>query len=142
MAQYLLSQHLPDTIALPLSAYPTVKACWDQLVEEHRAKSAYVQNNLEVVFFKMMCPKGGNVQTFLTELHYKCEELVAAGVCITEKEYECTVLQGIPDKLVRLALQLLATVCIVYWTSIINIDALIGHICEEVECLKNCCMQS
>jgi len=29
VAQYLLSQHLPDTIALPLSTYPTVKTRWD-----------------------------------------------------------------------------------------------------------------
>ncbi len=61
VACYLLSQHLPNTIALPLSAYPTAKAHWDWLVEEHTAKSVYAQNNLEAAFFKMTCLKGGNV---------------------------------------------------------------------------------
>ncbi len=35
VAWYLLSQCLPNTITLPLSTYPTAKARWDQLVEEH-----------------------------------------------------------------------------------------------------------
>ncbi len=37
VARYLLSQCLPDMILLHLGAYPTVKTCWDQLVEEHHA---------------------------------------------------------------------------------------------------------
>jgi len=61
-------------------------------VEEHTAKSVYVQNDLEAAFFDMTCPTEGNVQAFLTDLRYKHEELVAMGVCITEKEYQCTLL--------------------------------------------------
>ena len=61
-------------------------------MEEHTAKSVYAQNNLEAAFFDMTCPMGGNVLAFLTDLCYKCEELVAVGVRITEKEYQCTLL--------------------------------------------------
>jgi hypothetical protein len=101
VARYLLSQRLPDLIALHLSHYQTAKARWDQLVEEYTAKSVYVQNDLEAAFFKMTCPKGGNVRVFLTNLRYKREELAAAGVHITDEEYQCTLLRGIPDELAR-----------------------------------------
>ncbi len=57
-------------------------------MEEHTAKSVYAQNDLEAAFFEIMCPKGGNVRAFLTDLHYKREALAAAGVCITDKEYQ------------------------------------------------------
>ncbi len=140
VACYLLSQHLPDLIALHLAHYQTAKVRWDRLVEEHTAKSMYAQNDLEATFFEMTCPKGGNVWAFLMDLRYRCEALAAAGVCIAEKEYEHTILQGIPDELARFASQLLATTRVVHRTSTVDIDVLIGHICEEAEHLKNCHM--
>ena len=106
-------------------------------MEEHTAKSVYAQNDLEAAFFEMTCPKGGNVRAFLTDLRYKREELVATGVRIMDKEYERTILQGILDKLVRFALQLLATTHIIHHTLTVDINVLIGHICEEAERLKN-----
>ena len=69
-----------------------------------------MQNDLKATFFEMMCPKGGNIQAFLTDLCYKCEELVAMGMHITDKEYKCTILGGISDELVKFASQLLATI--------------------------------
>jgi hypothetical protein len=137
VACYLLSQCLPNMTTLHLFNYPTVKACWDRLVEEHTAKSVYMQNNLEAAFFEMTCPKGGNIWAFLMDLHYKHEELVAAGVHITDKEYECTILQSIPDELVKFALQLLVIARAIHHFSKVNIDTLIGYICEEAERLKN-----
>jgi hypothetical protein len=92
VACYLLSQRLPDLTALHLFNYPTAKACWDRLVEEHTAKSVYAQNDLEAVFFEMTCPEEGNVWTFLMDLRYKHKELVAVGMRITDKEYERTIL--------------------------------------------------
>ncbi len=76
------------------------------------------------------------------DLCYKCELLAATGMCITEKEYKHTILQGIPDKLVRFASQLLATTHIVHCTLTVNINILISHICEEAEHLKNHHVQS
>jgi hypothetical protein len=86
---------------LHLFTYLTVKACWDQLMEEHTAKSVYMQNDLEAAFFEMMCPEGGNIWTFLIDLSYKHKELVAMGVHITDKEYEYTILQSILNELVK-----------------------------------------
>src|SRR5216683_4438156 len=76
------------------------------------------------------------------DLCYKCELLAATGMCITEKEYKHTILQGIPDKLVRFASQLLATTHIVHCTLTVDINILISHICEEAEHLKNHHVQS
>ncbi len=59
-------------------------------MEEHTAKSVYAQNDLEAEFFKMMCPEGGNVQTFLIDLHYKHKELAAA---LAKKNTPCHALQ-------------------------------------------------
>jgi hypothetical protein len=139
VACYLLSQRLPDMTTLHLFNYPTAKAHWEQLVEEHRAKSAYTQNDLEATFFEMTCPKGGNVRAFLMDLCYKCEELVAAGMRITDKEFQRTLLQGIPDELARFALQLLANMRVVHHSLTVDIDVLIGDICEEADHLKNHC---
>ena len=55
-------------------------------------KSVYAQNDLESTFYEMCCEKEGDVQAFLMSLQYKCEELVAAGVSITDRDYQCTIL--------------------------------------------------
>ena len=68
ITRYLLSQRLPDTTAMRLSAYLTVASCWNRVNEEYTAKSVYAQNDLESSFFDMRCPKGGDVRTFLTSL--------------------------------------------------------------------------
>jgi hypothetical protein len=88
----------------------------------------------------MHCPKAGNICMFLTSLHYKCEELVAMGVCVTNKEYQHTILHGIPKELAKFASQLLLSTKLVHNIMVINTDTLINHICEEVDRLKNCCM--
>jgi hypothetical protein len=86
-ARYLLSQHLPDSVVIRLHSLPTAKARWDHLVTKFTAQSVYAQNDLEQAFFDMCCTKGEDVRVFLTSLRYKREELAAAGVRITHKEY-------------------------------------------------------
>jgi len=134
-ARYLLSQHLPDSVTVRLQAYNTVKSRWDHLVSEFTAQSVYAQNDLEQVFFNMWCPKGGDVCAFLTALCYKKEELAAAGVTVTQKEYQCTVLKSIPNELAKFASQLLTTVRIT--SHVVDTETLINSICEESKWLKN-----
>ena len=55
-------------------------------------KSVYAQNDLESTFYEMCCEKEGDVRAFLMSLQYKCEELVVAGVSITDRDYQCTIL--------------------------------------------------
>ena len=135
---YLLSQCLPDTTAMQVSHFKTVKECWEKVTEEFTAKSMYVKNDLEHTFLLMRCPKGGDVQAFLTSLTYKHKELVAAGVTISNKDYEHTVLKGIPDELARYAAHLLGSARLTNLNTIVDTNMLIGYICKEAECIKNC----
>jgi len=136
-ARYLLSQRLPDSIAVRLQVYTTAKTRWDHLVSEFTAQSIYAQNDLEQAFFDMRCAKGVDVRVFLTSLRYKREELAAAGVPITQKEYQRTVLKSLPDELARFASQLLTSARV--GSHILDTDALINNIIEESERLKNRC---
>jgi hypothetical protein len=51
--QYLLSQQLPDLMAVRMGAYPTAKAHWDQVNDEFATKSVHMQNDLESTFYNM-----------------------------------------------------------------------------------------
>ena len=134
-ACYLLSQRLPDSVTIRLYALPTAKARWDQLVKEFTAQSVYAQNNLEQAFFDMQCTKGADVRVFLTSLQYKREELAAAGVQISSREYERTVLKSLPDELARFASQALTSAR--HSSLPLDTDTLINSVIEESERLKN-----
>ena len=136
VARYLLLQRLPDSTAVRMGPYPTAKARWDRVNAEYTAKSVYAQNDLEATFYDMRCEKGGDVRAFLTSLRYKREELAAAGVSITDRDYQRTVLKGITEDLARFASGLLSSARLLGSTSI-NTESLIDHICEEVDRLKN-----
>jgi hypothetical protein len=134
-ARYLLSQHLPDSIAIQLQVLTTMKAHWDRLVTEFTAQSIYAQNDLEEAFFNMACAKGEDVRVFLTALRYKREELAAAGVRITHKEYQRTLMKSLPDELAKFAAQLLTSAR--HSGLILDSETLINSMIEESECLKN-----
>ena len=107
------------------------------VTKEYQAKSAYAQADLHQAFLEMRCAKGGNVREFLASLCCKREELAAAGVSVTEKEYERTILQGIPSELATFASHLLSSALIVHGAASIDLDALINQICEEADRLKS-----
>ena len=85
----------------------------------------------------MRCVKGEDIQKFLADLCYKREELAAAGVQVTDKEYEHTILQGIPSELVTFASHLLSSALIAHGAAHIDLDALIHQTCEEADQLKS-----
>ena len=58
---YLLSQWLPNSIAIRLQSLTTMKSQWDRLIFEFTAQSVYAQNDLEEAFFSMCCAKGEDV---------------------------------------------------------------------------------
>jgi len=103
-------------------------------------QSVYAQNNLEKAFFNMACTKGENIQVFLTALRCKHKELAAAGVRITQKEYQRTVLKSLLDELAKFAAQLLSSARVT--SHVLDSDTLINSVIEESECLKNRCMRS
>ena len=92
MVSYLLSQCLPDATKICLTSCTTTKEHWEAVTQEYQAKSAYAQADLHQAFLDMHCAKGEDVQMFLASLCYKKEELAAAGVQVSEKEYEHTIL--------------------------------------------------
>ena len=136
VARYLLSQRLPDSTAVRMHVHHTAKARWDRVTDEFTAKSAYVQNDLETTFREMKCPKDRDARAFFTSLRYKREELSAAGVSITDKEYQRTVLRGIPAELATFAASLLSGARIFSSNPTIDTETLIEHLCEEADQLK------
>ena len=137
VARYLLSQRLPDSTAVRMGPYSTAKARWDRVSTEFTAKSVYAQNDLESAFYEMRCQKGEDVRVFLTNLWYKREELAAAGVLITDRDYQRTVLRGITEELARFASAILSSARIFGSSSTVDTETLIDHICEEADRLKN-----
>ena len=134
-AQYLLSQWLHNSIVVQLLSLTTAKAQWDCLVLNFTAQSIYAQNDLKEAFFNRACTKGEDVQVFLTALCYKCEELLAAGVWITQREYQCTIVKSLSDELAKFAVQLLISA---YHSGfILDTDTLINSVIEELKSLKN-----
>ena len=79
------------------------------------------------------------MREFLASLGRKREELAAAGVTVTEKEYERTILRGIPGELATFTSHLMSSALIVHGAKSINLDALTNQICEEADQLKSCC---
>jgi gag-polypeptide of LTR copia-type/Zinc knuckle len=137
LARYLLSQRLPNTTAVRLSSINTAKECWDTVSDEYKAKIAYARNDLEQAFLKMRCTKGTDVRTFLTTLRYKHKELAVVGITITDRDYQRTVLRGIPDGLATFASLLLSSARLFNSPATIDTDSLIDYICEEADRRKS-----
>ena len=137
VASYYLSQRLPDITEMRLANCSTTKERWAMVTKEYQAKSTYAQADLHQAFLEMRCTKGGDVREFLASLCCKREELAAAGVTVTDKEYERTILKGIPSELATFASHLLSSALIIHSASPVDLDALINQICEEADRLKS-----
>jgi hypothetical protein len=133
VTRYLLSERLPDSTALCLRRYQTAQACWTRLDNMYLDKS---MNDLEQAFLEMRCPKGADVRTFLTNVRQKGEELTAAGIEITDKDYQRTVLFSIPEELADFASLHLSVAKLTH--AVVNVDTLIDLICEEAQRLEDC----
>jgi len=138
IAQCLLSQWLPDELAMDMEKYPTVKEQWDVISVLFTAKSEYAKTDLCQAFLNMRCLKGSNVQEFQTTLRKKCHKLKAAGVTVTEPEYKSTILQGIPNTLAVYAAQTLSTLRLAtkYTGKAIDMSDVIDSVCKEADCMK------
>jgi hypothetical protein len=137
VTSYLFLQRLPDTIEMCLANCSTTKEQWTMVSLDYQAKSAYTQADLQQAFLEMCCAKGADVREFLTSLCYKCEELAAAGVQVTDEEYKRTILRGIPAELGTFASQLLSVATLISKSAPVDLDALVSHLCEEMDRLKS-----
>lgn len=135
VAQWLLFQRLPDSAVLCLDEYPTAKAQWDELVEENRVSSAYVEADLVQAFREMCCPSGGDVRTFIKDLQCRRRELVAVDVQVTDDAFRRVLLEGIPDEHARFASLLLSTARVA--DTVVDTATLIQGIRQEADLQKS-----
>ena len=138
IAQCLLGQRLPDEISMDMEAYPTVKEQWDALTLIAMPKSAHARAHMHQSFLDMRCPKGGDVREFLTSLKKRRHELKAAGVTVTEPEYERTVLNGITEPLTSYASLTMSSLRLACKLTREPFDMtdVIDTLCEEADRLK------
>jgi hypothetical protein len=99
IAQCLLSKCLPIETAMDIDTFTTAEVQWSAINTLFTTKSMYKKANLHQAILNMCCPKGGDIQEFLTSLKIKHHKLTAVNVSVTDTEYQCTILQEIPDVL-------------------------------------------
>jgi hypothetical protein len=138
VASYLCLQRLLDTMEMCLANCSITKEQWTTVSLDYQAKSTYAQADLQQAFLEMHCAKGADVREFLTSLCYKHEELAAAGVQVTDKEYKRIILRGIPTELGTFVSQLLSVAALISKSASVDLDALVSHLCEEMDQLKSC----
>jgi len=86
----------------------------------------------------MWCPKGGDIQEFLSSLKKQRHELTAAGVTVTEPEYERTIIHGVPDPLSAYASQMMGSLRLTckLTRSPFDMTDVINTLCKEADHIK------
>jgi hypothetical protein len=140
IAQCLLRQHLPIETAISMEAFPTVEAQWTAIITLFTVKSVYSKADLLQAFLDMHCPKGGDIQEYLTSLKMKHHELMAANVSIDDTDYQRTILRGLPDALTDYAAMTLGMLRLAVKYTGMPVDMLdvINAVCEEANHKKTC----
>jgi hypothetical protein len=89
-------------------------------------------------FLDMQCPKGDDIQEFLTSLKKQRHKLKAASITVTKLEYECTILNSILEPLssyASLTMLSLHLTCKLTHEPF-NMMDVINTLCKEADCLK------
>jgi len=138
IAQCLLGQHLPDEISMDTDRHSTVKEQWDALVLLATLKTVHARANMHQSFLDMRCLKGSDIREFLTSLKKRRHELTAAGVTVTEPEYKCTIIHGLPDPLLAYASQTMGSLRLTCKLTCKPFDMtdVIDTLCKEADRLK------
>ena len=113
MAQYMLSQKLPNTIVVQIHKLDTVKKKWDLVKEEYTCKGLFAQADLWKSFMESQCLHGESVCHFLTDLGTRREELSMSGVTISNADYWSAILSSIPSwlKSYTMSIQASTSIC-------------------------------
>jgi len=138
IAPCLLCQQLPNEISMDMDEYPTVKEQWDALTLLATPKTVHAQANMHQSFLNMQCPKGGDIQEFLSSLKKRRHELTVAGVTITEPEYKRTIIHRVPDPLSAYASQTMGSLRLTCKLTCSPFDMMnvIDTLCKEADCIK------
>jgi hypothetical protein len=116
--------------------HKTAKEQWEAVELEYMAKSKFARNDLKQEFFSMRCLRGGNICAFLTSLQTKWNQIKAAGVTISDNDFERTVLQSLPDELAKFTVSMQMSAHMSGNT--LDMTFLIQCLCEEADHLKSC----
>jgi len=138
IAQCLLGQRLPIETAMDMEAFPSVVEQWTAISTLFTTKSMYNQADLHQAFLDMHCPRGGDVQEYLTSLRMKRHELKAANIGVTDIEYKRTILKGLLDVLAAHTAQTLSTLqlAVKYTGKPIDMSDVIDSVCKEADHVK------
>jgi len=134
----LLCQRLPDKISMDMDEYPTVKEQWDALTLLATPRTAHARANMHQSFLDMRCPKGGDIQEFLSSLKKRRHELTAASITITEPEYKRTIIHRVPDPLSAYASQTMGSLRLTCKLTCSPFDMMdvINTLCKEADRIK------
>jgi len=138
IAPCLLCQRLSDKISMDMDEYPTVKEQWDALTLLTTPKTAHAQANMHQSFLDMRCPKGGDIQEFLSSLKKRRHELTVAGVTVTKPEYKRTIIHGVLDPLSAYASQTMGSLRLTCKLTRSPFDMMdvIDTLCKEADRIK------
>jgi hypothetical protein len=127
---------------LDIKYLPTTKEQWDIISCTFTAKSDYAKINLYQAFMDMKCPKGGDIQEFLTTIRTKCYELWAIDINISDSDYKCMILHGLPDALAPFTSLTLTHLNLgsKYTGKHVDLSRFIDLVSEEADHVKACHM--
>jgi hypothetical protein len=99
-----------------------------------------VKTNLYQAFMDMKCPKGGDVQEFLTTMRMKRYELWAIDIDISDLDYKRAILHGLPDALAPFTSLTLTHLNLgsEYTSKPVNLSRFIDLVSEEADHVKAC----
>ena len=135
----LLGKQLPDKVSMDMDdQYSTAKAQWDALIELATPKTTHTCVNMHQSFLNMQCLKGGDIHEFLSSLKKHCHELKAAGITVTEQEYEHMILHSLPEPLPAYASQMVSSLWLTckLISKPFDMTDIIDTLCEEADWLK------
>ncbi|KAF9440956.1 hypothetical protein P691DRAFT_766959 [Macrolepiota fuliginosa MF-IS2] len=87
LARSLLMTRLPTSTAFIVDELSSVQDMWSAVVSKYTYKGAFSQTRLRCDFLCLQCPKNGDVQRFLADLHSCHTELKSMGVTINDDNY-------------------------------------------------------
>ena len=129
IAHSFLGQQLLDATLVLMLPTSTVKSMWKAIIKEYVYKSIYSQAHLCCDFISSRCPKEGDVQVFLNNLHAKKAKLATVSIKIDDNKYQNVIIQSLLHWLVSFASIQLISVSLVGNTMIL--DLLITFICNK-----------
>lgn len=104
MAKYLLSQCIPNKIAISVSHLKTVQECWDWLINKFTPKSEFAKTQLCMQFMASTMPSSMKVPNYLATL---CSQRVQVAAAvedgITNNKHRLVKICSLPSHLASFA---------------------------------------